>query len=174
MNASFALCAIFFSGLSSQNVEEQPAPSPQTVQNTSLATPAPVPQRPASSRPTRTWNQGSRGRPKMPLSPTDPRTYADADMPLPPTMEGGGLVQGGSAAEIRPRFIPGTSGENVGRRSANEKPFDHFGSPQSASPYFLTYGNAAYPINASSSLRHGYNIGVQPRRQHWFAGRKAV
>lgn len=86
----------------------------------------------------------------MPLSPTDPRTYADADMPLPPTMDGGGLVQGGGMAAIRPRYIPGTSGDNIGRRSANEKPFDHFGSPQNPSPYFLVYGNAAYPVNATS------------------------
>ena len=157
MNASFALCAIFVSGLLSQFVGEESAPSPQTIQNASLrTTTAPAVQRPANgqpanSRPARTSNQGYRGRPRMPLSPTDPRTFADADMPLPPTMEGAGLVQGGGMANIRPRFIPGTSGENVGRRSANEKPFDHFGSRQNASPYFLVYGNSAYPANANTT-----------------------
>jgi hypothetical protein len=158
MNASFALYALFLSGLSSQYGSEQIAPSPDTVQNTSLTTTAATAaQRPANSRPVRASSQGYRGRPRMPLSPTDPRTYGDADMPLPPTMDGsgvvqrGGFAQGGGVADIRPRFIPGTSGENVGRRSANEKPFNHFGSAQNASPYFLTYGNAAYPANGNTS-----------------------
>ena len=51
-------------------------------------------------------------RARMPLPPTDPRTYADADMPLPPTMDSSALFQGGNAGDLRPRFIPTTSAEN--------------------------------------------------------------
>ncbi len=85
----------------------------------------------------------------MPLSPTDPRTYADADMPLPPTMEGNGLFQGGNVADMRPRFVPTASSDNGGRRSPDEKPLDRYAGRPNASPYFLVYGNAAYPTNAN-------------------------
>jgi hypothetical protein len=97
----------------------------------------------------------------MPLAPTDPRTFADADMPLPPTMDASAVQQGGNTVEARPRFVPTASGENNGRR-AGDKPFDRYAVRPNPSPYFLVYGNGVYPTSSNANLSTSSTSSANP------------
>jgi hypothetical protein len=164
MNATLAACALIMSGWVSQNADEAIAPTPQTMQqmqNTAPREPvlrAPLKQpvlRKASSRPARTMAESNAQRPRMPLSPTDPRVFADSNMPSPPTMDGAGPMPSMKAVDTRPHYVATGPGED-NRRALNERPFEHHQNPSPVSPYMLLYTNTA---NGTVST---YNAYVRP------------
>ncbi len=154
MNTSLVVCAFFMTGWISQDATEPLAPSPQNLQTAPAQTPAarPAP-RHASSRGARTVSAGGMQRSRMPLSPTDPRTLGDADIPLPPTMDNAAPMPVAHIFDPRARYVPVASGEGEGRRFLDEKPREHFNAQHTGSPYFLVYGNTGGGV---SSNRNAY------------------
>jgi hypothetical protein len=161
MNAAFAVCALVMSGWVSQDLRETAAPSPQNPTQNAQNPPARKPAaqqatRPASNRPSRAEGNGRPSRPRMPLSPTDPRTYADTELPLPPTMDSSGPASNARTVANRPRYVAVAPRDSSDRRSANDKPFDHHRSEPAVSPYMLLYNSTA---NGTVST---YNAYVRP------------
>jgi hypothetical protein len=157
MNTTFAVCALIMSGLVSQNPNELVAPTPQTIQKIARRAPSKQPApRYASNRPTRTMSDNVASRPRMPLSPTDPRMFSDNCLPLPPTMDSAGPMPSANTVDARQRFVDAGLVENGNRRAPNERPFEHHQSPPAISPYMLMYTSTA---NGTIST---YNTYVRP------------
>ena len=103
MHATFAFCGIVLAGW----VSPEFARTDHTIagQFVRAATSRPQPPRPrlsysqpAGTRPARAMNEGAMRRARMPMAPTDPRTYSIGDLPLPPTMNDSGMLPGSSVA----------------------------------------------------------------------------
>ncbi len=145
MNAMFAFCGIVIAGWVSPDLAEPIAPMPES----STAQPSrpqatrlqPSRQQPsysqlAGTRPAQAMNQGSSRGQRMPMAPTDPRTFSNVDLPMPPTMNDSGQLPGsGMAGNGLNRDLVGPS-ENTSRRS-NQKAFANYRPGPTTSPYQL-------------------------------------
>ncbi|MGO9115954.1 MAG: hypothetical protein ACLP9L_42660 [Thermoguttaceae bacterium] len=141
MNAMFAFCGIVIAGWVSPEFGEPIAPFPES---TSVQPSRPEPPRPLASypqltgtRPARAVNQGAMRPQRMPVAPTDPRTYSSSDLPLPPTMNDSGMLPSGGMDGLGPRRDLAGPAENGNRRLPNQKPFDHYRPGPTTSPYQL-------------------------------------
>ena len=153
MNAAFAVIALVTTGWVTQDATVPVEPTGQNLQPAGVPKPLVQPaHRTATSRPARSTSASNWMRPRMPLSPTDPRTYDDGNLPLPPTMGNGSAAPGGAFADARMRY--GAASPEAGGRGGPEKPFGHIKSRPNASPYFLVYRNvdtSMYANNANSA-----------------------
>jgi hypothetical protein len=168
MNPTFAACALIMSGWVSQDAEELVAPSPDNLQQTAYKAPndqpASHPAQPAAKPIThvagnhavRASVNGNLPRPRMPLSPTDPRVMADSNLPSPPTMDSAGPMPNMKTVDTRPHYVAVGPGEEPNRHALNERPFEHHHNPSPVSPYMLLYNNTA---NGTVST---YNAYVRP------------
>jgi hypothetical protein len=143
--------------------EPQPARGPSTKAATlpapahSKPLPQPRPRDATGNRPTPAAGSNSPVRPRMPLSPTDPRLFGDNELPFPPTMDNAGTAAGSRMVANRPSFVAIAPRDNGDRRTANDKPLEHRHHHDSAvSPYMLLYSSTA---NGTLST---YNAYVRP------------
>ena len=84
----------------------------------------------------RTTNEGVMRSQRMPMAPTDPNAFFRAELPLPPTMNYSGRSPSSGLAGAGQRLNAAGLAENS-RRLSNQKPFEHYASPPTTSPYAL-------------------------------------
>jgi hypothetical protein len=149
MNVIFAFCGVAILGWVSPDSGQPVAPLPERSLRDNLPaqpTSQPVsPQRTypqaVAARPPQVANEGFVRQPRMPVPPTDPRTYSYGNLPLPPTMNDSGMLPSGGMAPLGPRVNSGATAENGGHRPSNQKAFEHYRAEPAVSPYTLLNSN---------------------------------
>jgi len=97
---------------------------------------------PTRVHPARTMNEEAMRPSNMPLPPTDPRAYSRTELPLPPTMNGSGMLPTTGRIGLGPRLVnPAGLADNGGRRLPPQKPFETYRPSPSVSPYALLNAN---------------------------------
>lgn len=142
MNAIIGICGIAMLGWAGPDfmepispVPEKPSTQPSYSQHAYHQT--------SGIRPAQPMNTGSGHRPKMPFAPTDPRTLAGEDFPLPPTMNGDGRSPNPVRAGPELRFRPADLARNGSHHTSNQKPFAQYNSGPTTSPYALLNASTA-------------------------------
>ena len=136
MNAMLALYGIVLAGWVGPEITEPISPTTEIRPEKPARQQQSHPQS-AVARPIRTMSEGATRQPRMPVPPTDPRTYAYGNLPLPPTMNDSGMLPETGMGGMGPRNDLAASAENGGRRRPTKRLLTVTGPAPATSPFML-------------------------------------
>jgi hypothetical protein len=140
MNAMFAICGLALAGWITPANPDFMEPISPTAEKSPVKPAVQQQAKPQSNgaRPVRAMSDGAMRGSRMPIPPTDPRVYANNDLPLPPTINDNGMMRSAEPAGMGPRQ---DGADNSTRHPMGQKVFDHYRPAPATSPYMLISGS---------------------------------